>query len=188
MITNNLINRMKEIFVVQPTPFAADDYTGLTVKNLAGTTYYLCGHNNGFPYSANRALGLNATTGVNIIFGKGVTEPSKEDYKLTNQITSGLTLVGTIGKQVSYEEADDGRIIPTLILTIALQNTSSSSITISEIGYTATFGVKASKTATSASTTPVFLLDHTLLKEPVTLDAGQFGTITYTLKSDLTIE
>ena len=102
-----------------------------------------------------------------IVLGSGTTPATVDDYKLENQITSGLT--GTTA--ITVDEDNDA------IYVLTLTNTSSEDITIGEVGIFASCFTK-----NSSSSTALFLLERTVLDAPITIPAGGIGTIDYSIK------
>ena len=90
-------------------------------------------------------------------------------------ITSGFT------GSVNYSHhIDQG--VHSLVYDITITNTSNADITISEIGYAVQAQCAYSIGGTSSENGTV-LYDRTVLASPVTIAAGDYETIRYTLKT-----
>lgn len=149
--TNNKIYSAKyntaSIGPADSSTVLSSHYAGLNFRNIALTkSEYTSG-------------------GAGAIFGNGTTPPTEDDYKLSGDIVTGYTSSGTASTEIVGSQ-----IIQEAVYT--LTNTSSSDITISEVGYVG---------RTSSSTAHYFLLDRTLLDSPVTIPAGGVGQVTYTI-------
>lgn len=119
----------------------------------------------GLSASVSSSLAQNAF----VYFGKGTTPATLDDYKLESRITSGMT----INEQSIISSLVDN--VVTKKASYILKNTSSSDITIGEIGiYRPIFYGTGSVT--------YFLLERTVLDEPITIPSGGTGTVTYTIK------
>ena len=72
------------------------------------------------------------------MFGKGTTPVTEDDYCLDNPITSGITIPSSdvFNYSQKYALSEDGNSITrTVTLDFAIQNTTISDITITEIGF-----------------------------------------------------
>lgn len=117
----------------------------------------------------NKALpqGDGASLYNRVIYGDGIEAPSADDTFLSgNQVTNF-----SISSQTTTCKGTDAGVM--IEHSEIIQNTGSSSITISEVAYIdyVYCGGKYYN----------FLLDRTLLDEPITVEAGNTGTITYQL-------
>lgn len=122
---------------------------------------------------------LNTNPGIHL--GSGTVTPTENDYILTSQITSGISvIVSGIARGVD----SSNRLYMELVLNVT--NTSSSNITVSEVGLVSgniQCCTSASATATQANN---ILLDHTLLDSPVTIAPSDTAAIKYRITSDMT--
>ena len=153
----------------------------LPVKNYQGTTYYLMSstfsQSNYYPYAySNSVVYSNASTGINL--GTGTTAATEDDYVLESIITSGLSC------SVNHSQGVDESGNPYLQYDITVNNTGSASVTIGEIGYTQSLFAATAQGDTSGSGQRC-LLDRTVLDTPVTIPAGSYAVIRYTLKTIL---
>ena len=104
-----------------------------------------------------------------LYFGNGAEPPTLDDYKLAGDVVSGFSVT-----KITTSEYDGASAARTNVYTIA--NTSSTEITISEIGLVG----YAWNSATSNNGHALF--DRTVLDEPVTIPAGGVGQVTYTIR------
>lgn len=102
-----------------------------------------------------------------IVFGDGTVAPSPNDYKMSgNNINSSLEKLSTVKTATLDGDTQHFSFVFTL------RNNSSASLTISEVGW---FGY---------ANFPM-MLDRTLLATPVTIPAGEVGTVKYTISITL---
>lgn len=160
---------------------------GIPMKTTSGISCYSTAFDTYFDafYDAvkNPAFQTNGSGKV-VLFGTGTTAPTMDDYKLESPISSGLTASFI----ASATTIADGVCTRKYIYT--LTNGTTNDITISEIGafsyaHYATTAANGDTTSNSGST---FMLDHTLLDEPVTIPAGGVGQVTYTITMDYPTE
>lgn len=131
----------------------------LTTLTLAGGTSLT--NYNTVPY-----MGL-VQTSYNyggVVFGTGDTAPNPDDYKLSGSVITKISASGS----VSVTQDDDGCTF-TGVYTIT--NTDSADIVVKEVGL-------LMKGAYSG----VFLIERTVLDEPITIPADGVGQITYTIR------
>lgn len=76
---------------------------------------------------------------IGVSFGTGITPATYEDYKLENEITSGLTLVSGSGVLTQATTLDGTHLKSTRSFTVT--NSSASDITLSEFGISIAFGI-----------------------------------------------
>lgn len=100
----------------------------------------------------------------NVYFGKGKTPATVNDYKLESIITSGLS-INEMSESSSF--ADN---VVTKTAKYTLSNTSASEITIGEIGFIKYINDR------------YYLLERTVLDEPITIPSGGAGTVNYEIK------
>lgn len=151
-------------------------YAHLPVNVAGGKQYYLMEQYPEFPYKRTETFSTSPTT-AGIVLGRGTTEPKVTDNTLEDMITSGINVTVT-SKSVGIEGVDT----PYVRYNLTVTNQTGSTLTIAEAGYQQTISVGIGPGSTSA-TTAVFLLDRTLLDEPLTLANGDAGVIQYTLKT-----
>ena len=110
----------------------------------------------------------NGQGGVRL--GTGDTPATVNDYKLSGDLITGYNFTVKIETQNS---AESDKITATYTIT----NTSSSEITIKEVGIVA----KMANTTSVAQIQHMGLLDRTVLDTPVTIPAGGVGQVVYTI-------
>ena len=182
MITKNLKAVMKML------PFCMGignkSVAGAEVVNVSNVTYYLTGYlgTSNYPYSVNTSYTASATS-AGVSFGKGTTASTGSEYNLESTITSGLT-VNTISTQ-RYSDAD-GYIYSEFVYSVA--NSSSDAITISEVGWKAQMYAYSTVDSTSNGTSYVFLMDRTVLDEPITIAAGDVVKLVYRIQNEISFD
>lgn len=107
-----------------------------------------------------------------VVFGDGTAEPTMDDYCLSGNVVSSFNETNTI--ELTKDETTG---IVTISKKYTITNTGSSPITISEIALIDNF--KNSYYYFS------FVVDRTLLDNPVTIPAGGTGYVTYTIEVTL---
>lgn len=125
------------------------------------------------------AASRKASTEVTgVIFGDGTTPPSVDDYWLSG--TAITTIATTASGSVTLN--GDGTITKTAIHTISNTSTTDD-VTISEVGYVDYIAYLTNYNGPNS----YFLLDRTLLEEPVTIPPGGVGQVTYNVTFDIGI-
>lgn len=119
----------------------------------------------------------NLVTAVNgncVMIGTGRTPPTREDYKLENPVTSGITITnGTF----SAAEADDERLL--LAVNYTVRNDGAENLVIGEIG---TFSQVTAYRPNGSELTLTVMMERTVLEEPVTIPPGESRMIQYTIR------
>lgn len=170
MVNNNAQNLIKQVLS------SADTVGLLQAKDVGGTTRYIADFS-AYPSSVEDSFTLTAAN-AGISVGSGSTAPTASDYQLVSTITSGLT-----GNVTSSNNVDaNGNA--SITFTVALTNTSSSNISISEIGYKQEISASDELNGTTA-TDRVFLLDRSVF-DTITIAPSSQVTIDYTLKAVIT--
>ena len=105
-----------------------------------------------------------------VLFGAGTAPATVQDYKLDAPITTGLSII--FPNNLTYAK---GNSFEDVAVTYGVTNTSSSEITISEIGLVATIYI-------SGNLYESILVDRTVLDTPVTIPAGESKQIAYTIR------
>lgn len=121
----------------------------------------------------------NYNSGIHL--GSGTTTPTENDYALTSQITSGLT-VTTTGITRGRDSSD--RLYMECVLNVT--NTSSANITIAEVGLVSGNVVCCNTSSATTAAANNILIDHTLLTSPVTIAPSDTAAIKYRITSDMT--
>ena len=117
---------------------------------------------NGEVRLANVLKNINATAYQNnggVAFGNGTREPSMDDYTLSGSLVTAFTASALMSKTGNT-------------ITVTYTITATADITISEIGLFSLYY--------SGNRYP-FLVERTLLDEPVTIAAGGIGQVVYTI-------
>lgn len=147
------------------------------VTTLSGVTKYTSTRIRQFPYMVGTGVVLDTSYGIMI--GTGTTPATEDDYMLESKITSGVTASGT-SHSVNVDESGN----PYLEYLFTITNTSENDLTISEIGYVQIINA-ATSSGTASTSGDYFLMDRTVLDNPVTIAASESAAIKYTLKTIL---
>ena len=99
-----------------------------------------------------------------ILLGSGGDAPKASDY--TMSVISGLTS-SNVSVQSAVADEETGCAVT---YNISITNSTSAEITVREVGINLYFSNVA------------YLVEHTLLDEPVTIPAGGFGQVVYTIR------
>ena len=179
MITTNYKNMLAPM--LQTVPSASSYFGMFRLRDKLGAIFYqnpLYGSTNFPTNSQNAGTFTTAVNSTGISVGSGGTEPTEEDYALENPITSGIT--GTVTATKIGCESPGKSFIE---YSITITNTSGAQMTIREIGYTQpTQGTtRPGQTVSQNQALRYVLLDRTVLDEPLVLEAGDAGIITYKL-------
>ena len=162
---------------------ASNVYTSL--QNLAGnlTNHYLVGVNGGYSMFSYQPWGdaINRISifkhSLSVRVGTGTTEVDEEDYCLDTDVTSSFS---QIALSVQPSVSADGHQVVTISWTGT--NTTSNNITIKEIGLVKSLPMFISNTIATSQLDSVsyenILIARHILEEPVTINAGDSGTIT----------
>lgn len=105
-----------------------------------------------------------------VVFGNGDTNPTLDDYKLSGDIIT--TITSSYSKNTVYDE--QGTTITTVY---TITNTGEDAIKIGEIGLLSVLYRATNYTAT-------FLIERTVLDEPITIPAGGVGQVTYAIRME----
>lgn len=145
----------------------------IVLKRHTGTEYdsYALGSNDS---SLSMMIGmyyidtvLTSWSQSGVIFGDGDTEPTEDDYTLSGNIITGIAYTSKVTRVIENNKN-------TRTVTYTITNNNSESITIKEIGYV---GYAKYNSGYAYSV----LLDRELLENPITIEAGGVGQITYTV-------
>lgn len=129
-------------------------------------------------YDLNGFYGMKEPLSVGFEAGKagigtGTTPPKFDDYTFSgSEIRTISSLVTSTSKTVE----EDGITIST---TWTVTNTGAEAITIGEMVYWG--GYNGSASSNNTSTTPM-CIERTVLEEPLTIEAGGVGQLTYTIR------
>ena len=134
----------------------------------SGTNYYFVTSTTAFkiPYlMQNRRTAYSNTSTSGFCFGTGTDTPTEDDY-LFNTV---IQLPSTVTVSVKFEQ--DGTEYKA---TYTLVNSSNGDITVNEVALVGCCRI--------GNNTPSYLIDRTLLDEPITIPAnGGVGQIVYTV-------
>ncbi len=153
----------------------------LPIKAYNGVTYYGRPYFNAgdvYPYATYWDCRLNNDGGF--WFGSGDTAATEDDYTLETKITSGLSFSRT------SVNALDNNGNPYAKHNFLITNTSQSSITIAEIGWFQ-YMRSASNQGGQENNRILVLFDRTVLATPITIAAGEYAVIEYTLKTVINV-
>lgn len=160
MLTNNYYNMLKANF---------SGYSGqaITLTHHDGKKYDASpGGSNYASYAYIPECGDYLRTSKpndrGVVFGNGTAQPSLDDYWLSGDIITTLSLVSKAKESAIVGDKAVGRY------TYLLKNTGSSAITISELCI-----------CSYHTNAKGLVIDHTLLDAPVTIPAGENGTVVY---------
>lgn len=189
MILNNTINLLKNLSLIGGVNQKSNVYTPMypmvntsgsnidyhsgiiTTRDYNAYTYY---YSNRRPFSTTDISVRTSYSGsvgyINVVVGSGTTPVSPDDYALESLISTVSMQSGTA--IVNYIVDTDAKSITAKNnIKVAVKNTSSESITISELGILHTV-----YTGSSTSNTASMLVYREVLDTPVTIAAGEFST------------
>ena len=149
-------------------------YGTVPVKDVYGMQYF---HTNQytFPYSRTEAFTTGAySAGISI--GRDGTPAKDTDHNLRSTITSGVS-VNIASRTFSLSG------VVSLTYNMTVSNTSSSDITIAEIGYKQTCRGAVAPASTSAQDV-IFLVDRTVIEPAITIRPGEACVIRYELGTE----
>lgn len=173
MITNNFKTILSLIYISNGT---SNTNGFLPLKDVSGTTRYMGAGFNSFPFTITNNVQISIdNAGIHI--GAGTKEESENDYSLDNKITSGIS-ASTPATSMGID--NDGNPFKKILFT--LTNTTNNDILVSEIGYFQNFAVSNALNQI-ANTFRAFMIDRTVLDNPVTVPANGSAVIEYTLKT-----
>jgi hypothetical protein len=156
-----------------------------TLKNLtdSNTSKYLVGLNSTSSFASliDWAKMVNAAfcmyDSISARVGAGTTAVDEEDYCLDDDVTSSFSSI-TFSKNIGVSE--EGHLI--LLVTWSGTNATANDITISEFGIVKDLYMFTNSTITttnySGAALEHFLIARMILTNPVTISAGNTGTIT----------
>lgn len=127
-------------------------------------------HSYGSDFGARMHNGILTTNTAGVHFGTGTTPPNKADYKLEEEITSGLSITN----QESAEITDLGGGKYKVEASFILKNTTAEAIAISEIGLYSYGGYSSSSAYT-------VLFERQVFDTPITIQPNESKLVTYKL-------
>ncbi len=155
-------------------------YSSINFKNYQGTELMLYRSNNyllkvaydgsdtSCPAMKNVVTNYTSTGGV--IFGTGTTPPTLEDYSLSGTLITTITCTSSLTTKADAEGM-------TLTALYTITNTASTAITIGEIALMCNLYNSSNSTHSYKG-----LVERTVLDEPVTIEPGGVGQVTYTIE------
>lgn len=167
-----MFTRIYDISKVAQHQYTSRD-TGLTFKDYTGTTCAIFSNNSFFGYqffNVERFMQLIKTAkgSTGVVFGNGSVAPTKDDYFLSGELLT--TISATFTQNVTFDE--NGYEISTVY---NITNTGSNPITVGEVGLFANTNI-------ASNVSSYFLVERTVLDNPVTIPAGGVGQVTYTIR------
>lgn len=173
-----MITKNGKILIGMATVAQGSRSYGVAVTKPDGTTVYCRAYNisNLVP---SRPLNIrNNTFNSGFVIGSGTTAATENDYWLESQITTGFTGGVMVGNQTRGAQLDDnGNPKARYILTV--QNTSSNSMTIGEIGCAYNPDSLYPAESGGSSVNSALLTFRTVLDTPVVIPAGETKSIVY---------
>lgn len=158
-------------YIVANTVIAANESTGLAFKNYSGnerTLFSKYDTSGGSNAVTNLMYNVNTYYGQGVVFGNGSTPVAEDDYKLSGDLITTFTCTKTISQQID-------ELGCTVTGLYRITNTGTTAITISEIGMLGAFHY-------ASSYNDRFLIERTLLDEPITIEPSGIGQVTYTVR------
>ena len=172
-----ITNTFKYIMAMMLESIGGNTASGkIKVKNTQGQDRYLGNRFSSFPNTVYTSV-QRTVSSPGIYVGTGDTAPTANDYCLEQMITSGISASSS---SITSGLDDSGNPFVQYLFTIT--NTTSSDITIKEVGYSQYLYVSNSLNGDAVNYNTL-LLDRTVLTTPVTVPANDSAAIKYTLKT-----
>jgi hypothetical protein len=152
----------------EQSEMAVSRFTKATAPSSGGANYW-----NALMYKWASTINTEG-----IFFGTGKTTPTADDYKPENILGTGSISVANPSR-ITVNQTDD---YVEAIVSFAVTNISSSTITISEIGCLGYLRESSTSYYTADSTHPPYLAERQLLETPITLGAGEAEGIQYRVR------
>lgn len=169
MITSGYKNLVKQVIT------SSEHEQGLLpIKDVNGTIRYLAGYS-AYPYTVTTVFTTTAST-AGISIGSSNTSITEDNYQLGNTITDNISGSVDVTKSIDV----NGNSIIEFEVTIT--NIGSDSISIAEIGYKQQFSASDTQSGTT-TTNRVFLIDRTILNNPISLNSNSQCVIRYSLQT-----
>lgn len=146
----------------------ADASSDATANNTVTRSLY-----EGLGFIGMSEVLATSATKARAVLGTGTTAPTFDEYEMSGEI---ITTISSIVSSNSHTVEEDGVAITT---TWTVTNTGTEAITIGEVGF---YGTYKTATAVSNSSTAAMLIERTVLDEPITIEAGGVGQVTYTVR------
>lgn len=143
-----------------------DSNSAVTCKNSKGTTTNIPANNFlfqiGFNSSSLKTSFGTGSSSSGVIFGTGDIAPTLDDYTLSGNVISGISMTSSkssVGKEEDAEYAS-------FTTVYSITNNNTEEVTVREI----------------ASMVYGCIVDRTVLDTPITIPAGGIGQVTYTIR------
>jgi hypothetical protein len=173
-----LTKTYKKLLNILITAFGSNSRSGyVEIKDTSNTIRYATGSTQYYPTGPSESLTTSYST-AGICVGSGDTPATEDDYILDSIITSEIS--GSVSHSFGADENDN----PYIIYNVIINNTSSNEITINEIGMIQNVHCSYSK-GTASGTYYKFLIDRTVLDEPVIIPAGSSKAIVYKFQANI---
>lgn len=154
---------------------SSDDVTNVQYKTPKGTTRYFVLGVGVYTLGKSLITNLNSDSANGIAVGSDDTAESANDYTLGSVISTVSGNVATTQPVVS------GNLVKRdYILSVA--NTASSDITVREVGIFVNQSAASTQNYSGLTSSSAFMVDRTVLEEPITIPPGESASITYTLQ------
>ena len=145
------------------------------VVDTKGVVHTICTGNTSYEriFSGANIIRASNSTAEGVRIGTGTTPATADDYNLEATIESGYSQA--YADSVSINVDADG---VSVFASIAVTNTSTEALTISEIGLAG----KVCNSSGSSNNTCLALIDRTVLEEPITINPNETKQLTYTIR------
>lgn len=161
MFTKNYIDFKRNTFQIYN--YGSYKTVDGTMKSVSNTNHGVTNHDIGNFMCYGRCADVSVSD-AGIYFGTGSTPPTRDDFRLESPITSGLSITN-LSTTVQYAEEGEGKYSASAGYVI--QNTTDADINIYEFGAFAKFADAR------------FLMERTVLTEPITIPSGEKKLVTY---------
>lgn len=139
-----------------------------SARLVSGTSYNLYPSSNFIPSDSMKTI-TNSVALSGVVLGTGNTPATLDDYKLAGTMITTFTYTGSS----TSAETDKGYECTG---TYTITNTGTATFTISEVGLQTTLHTQNNGGAGQ------MLIDRTVLENPLTIEAGGIGVLTYTIR------
>lgn len=178
MLTQNYYNYLANAIACEGyVPYLNDRKRALPLRTTRNVTiYHTLGYESstsGFPVANKPNVVYNSSHAPGIAVGFGDTPPALDDINLEHPIVSGISMT-----LISTKRGTDSLEDPYMEFFFSVTNTSVDPITIREVGIRQEYygyydGINPSS----------WLMDRTVLEEPITIQPEEAGTIKYRVKT-----
>lgn len=177
------LNQIAGVNLIDPTGTARSPWWAVAeIFHTSSYTFVRGGLGLLYPYGTgctlmttyDSTLTRNSHFAWKIAFGDGDQTPTLSDYALSGNL---LTTISVLTWQTAREVANG---VSTYTVKMAVQNTGTESVSIKEIG--SFYPLMAGEGQNSESCW--YLMERTLLDNPITIDAGNSGTVIFTVSQE----